>query len=161
MSARGAATPPAVGERLPAMEIGPFDAEALRRYAEVSGDDNPLHLDDALAASIGFSAPPVHGMKLLAAFEPMLRAWRADLELVGLGGTFVQPAPRGEKLVLTGRVLRSTQESVFVRLYAHGSARAPAIIAEATLRPSNAAFSSEMEAGSRQENASTPFDGEV
>ena len=88
------------------MEIGPFDAEALRRYAEVSGDDNPLHLDDALAASIGFSAPPVHGMKLLAAFEPMLRAWRADLELVGLGGTFVQPAPRGEKLVLTGRVLR-------------------------------------------------------
>ena len=161
MSATGAATPPAVGERLPAMEIGPFDAEALRRYAEVSGDDNPLHLDDALAASIGFSAPPVHGMKLLAAFEPMLRAWRADLELVGLGGTFVQPAPRGEKLVLTGRVLRSTQESVFVRLYAHGSARAPAIIAEATLRPSNPAFSSEVEAGSRQENASKPFDREV
>jgi acyl dehydratase len=134
MTTAAALAPPAVGERLPAMEIGPFDAGALRRYADVSGDSNPLHLDDALAASIGFSAPPVHGMKLLAAFEPMLRAWRADLELVGLGGTFVQPVPRGEKVVLSGRVLRSSPETIFVRLYAHGSARAPAIIAEATLR---------------------------
>ena len=135
MSAPAAPGPPAVGERLPAMEIGPFDAEALRRYALVSGDDNPLHLDDALAASIGFPAPPVHGMKLLAAFEPMLRAWRGDLELTRLGGTFVQPVLRGEKVTLTGRVLRSSPESVFVRLYAHNGSRAPAIIAEATLRP--------------------------
>ena len=67
-----AAALPEVGERLPPLEIGPFDAQALTRYAEVSGDDNPLHLDDALAQSIGFSAPPVHGMKLLAAFERLL-----------------------------------------------------------------------------------------
>ena len=98
-------------------------------------------------------------MKLLAAFEPMLRAWRADLELVGLGGTFVQPAPRGEKLVLTGRVLRSTQESVFVRLYAHGSARAPAIIAEATLRPAKRRFQAKRRRGSRQEKRRSPSTG--
>ena len=75
-------------------------------------------------------------MKLLAAFEPMLKAWRDDLTPVQLGGTFVQPVLRGDKVTLTGRVLRSSpQEGVFVRLYAHGSARAPAIIADATLRP--------------------------
>jgi acyl dehydratase len=127
---------PEAGERLPPLEIGPFDAEALLRYAEVSGDDNPLHLDDALAAKIGFAAPPVHGMKLLAAFEPMLRAWRDDLDIVRFGGTFVQPVLRGEKAVLTGRVVRaSPAEGVFVRLYAHGASRAPAIMADATLRP--------------------------
>lgn len=126
---------PEAGERLPPMEIGPFDAAALARYAQVSGDDNPLHLDDALAAKIGFPAPPVHGMKLLAAFEPMLKAWRGDLVVTQLGGTFVQPVLRGDKVTLTGRVLRaSPEEGVFVRLYAHGSSRAPAIMADATLR---------------------------
>jgi len=132
----GATALPQVGERLPPLEIGPFDALALARYAEVSGDDNPLHLDDALARNVGFAAPPVHGMKLLAAFEALLRSWRGDLVIASLGGTFVQPVLRGEKATLTGRVLRASQEEgVFVRLYAHGPGRAPAIIADATLRP--------------------------
>jgi acyl dehydratase len=136
VTAQDAVEPPAVGERLPEMTIGPFDADCLRRYASVSGDDNPIHLDDALAAAIGLSAPPVQGMKLLAAFEPMLRSWRKDLVVERLKGTFVQPALRGEKITLSGRVMRSSrQEGVFVRLHAYGASRAPAIIAEATLRP--------------------------
>lgn len=126
---------PALGERLPEMRIGPFDAQALARYALVSGDDNPLHLDEALARSIGLEAPPVHGMKLLAAFEPMLAGWRGDLALMRLAGKFVRPVLRGEVVVLSGRVLRvSMAEGVFVRLFAHGPARVPAIIAEASLR---------------------------
>jgi len=128
-------TLPVIGEKLPETRIGPFDAAALARYAEVSGDANPLHLDDGLAARIGFPAPPVHGMKLLAAFEPFLNAWRADLEIVGLSGKFVQPILRGEAVTLSGRVLRSSSDEVFVRLFAHGSARLPGVIGEATLRP--------------------------
>ena len=125
---------PEAGERLPPLEIGPFDAAALGRYAEVSGDDNPLHLDEELAAAIGFAAPPVHGMKLLAFFEPMLRAWRSDLFIAELGGAFVQPVLRGEKVTLTGRVLRSSKREIFVRLYATGGgSKAPAIMADATL----------------------------
>lgn len=128
---------PAIGEKLPETRIGPFDAAALARYAEVSGDANPLHLDDALAAKIGFPAPPVHGMKLLAAFEPFLQAWRADLEIIGLSGKFVQPILRGEAVTLSGRVLRASEREVFVRLFAHGAARLPGVIGEATLRPRN------------------------
>jgi acyl dehydratase len=127
---------PAVGERLPEYAIGPFDAQSLARYAEVSGDDNPIHLDDSLALAIGLAAPPVQGMKLLAAFEPMLRAWRKDLVVARLSGTFVQPALRGEKITLSGRVVRSSpQDGVLVRLHAYGASRAPAVIAEATLTP--------------------------
>ena len=125
---------PAIGEKLPEIRIGPFDAAALARYAEVSGDANPLHLDDALAAKIGFAAPPVHGMKLLAAFEPFLKAWRADLEIIGLSGKFVHPLLRGEAVTLSGRVLRASEKEIFVRLFAHGSARLPGVIGEATLR---------------------------
>ncbi len=126
---------PAVGDVLPTREIGPFDAAALQRYAQVSGDDNPLHLDDAFAASIGLKAPPVHGMKLLAAFEPALRAWRPDLFVAQFGGSFLQPVLRGEKVKLSGRVLRSSPQEVFLRLLAHGAGRAPAIMAYAALRP--------------------------
>jgi acyl dehydratase len=124
-----------IGDKLPEVVIGPFDAEALARYAQVSGDHNPLHLDDALAAKIGLAAPPVHGMKLLAAFEPMLANWRRDLVLIGLSAKFVQPILRGEAVTLSGRVLRASDKEIFVRLFAHGAARAPGVIGEATLRP--------------------------
>lgn len=124
-----------IGDKLPETVIGPFDAAALARYAEVSGDDNPLHLDDALAAKIGLAAPPVHGMKLLASFEPMLKAWHSDLQLVGLAAKFIQPILRGETVTLSGRVLRASDAEIFVRLFAHGAARTPGIIGEATLRP--------------------------
>lgn len=126
--------PVKVGDKLPETVIGPFDAAALARYAAVSGDDNPLHLDDALAAKIGLAAPPVHGMKLLAAFEPMLQNWRNDLVLAGLAAKFIQPILRGETVTLSGRVLRASENEVFVRLFAHGAARTPGIIGEATLK---------------------------
>lgn len=128
----------AVGDKLPETIIGPFDAAALARYAEVSGDNNPLHHDDSLAQGLGLAAPPVHGMKLLAAFEPMLKAWRGDLTLVMLAGKFVQPILRGETVTLSGRVLRVSSDEVFVRLFAHGAARFPGVIGEATLRPAGA-----------------------
>ncbi len=124
-----------VGDKLPESVIGPFDAPSLARYAEVSGDENPLHLDDAVAAAIGLAAPPVHGMKLLAAFEPMLRAWRGDLVISSIAGKFVQPILRGETVRLSGRVLRATENEIFIRLVAYGAARAPGIVGEATLRP--------------------------
>ncbi|HEY8125015.1 MAG TPA: MaoC family dehydratase [Methylocystis sp.] len=127
-----------VGDKLPETVIGPFDASSLARYAEVSGDANPLHLDDSVAAAIGLAAPPVHGMKLLAAFEPMLRAWRGDLVIASLAGKFVQPILRGETVRLSGRVLRATENEIFVRLVAYGAARAPGIVGEATLRPRSA-----------------------
>ncbi|GDX39041.1 hypothetical protein LBMAG20_12560 [Methylocystaceae bacterium] len=124
-----------LGEKLPEVIIGPFDADALQRYADVSGDTNPLHLDETLAQSIGFSLPPVHGMKILAAFEPMLKNWRSELIIIALSGKFVQPILRGESVKLTGKVLRVSDTEIFVRLFAHGPQRLPAIIGEARLRP--------------------------
>ncbi|MBU3888618.1 MULTISPECIES: MaoC family dehydratase [Methylosinus] len=125
---------PAIGERTPDWRIGPFDAAALQAYAAASGDANPLHLDDDLAHAIGFPAPPVHGMKLLAAFEPLLCAWRRDLFLARLSAKFVQPVLRGEEVTLSGRVLRSSpEEGVFLRLLAYGATRAPALVGEALM----------------------------
>lgn len=54
-------------------QIQPGDRVALRRvltrqdveaFALLSGDQNPLHLDDAFARAAGFERPVVHGMLL-------------------------------------------------------------------------------------------------
>jgi acyl dehydratase len=137
MTANSAA--PRVGEKLPARTIGPFSAQDLARYAEASGDSNPLHLDAAFARGFGFRARPVHGMKLLAAFEPLLAEWRPDLAVLHLHGQFLTPILEGEKAQLTARIAKvETGEAGFVavaRLLAQTEKGAPALMGEARLGP--------------------------
>jgi acyl dehydratase len=43
-----------------------ISVDSVRRYAEASGDDNPIHLDDDAARAAGFDGVIAHGMSLLA-----------------------------------------------------------------------------------------------
>jgi acyl dehydratase len=134
-----APTAPRVGEKLPPQTIGPFSVADLAEYAAVSGDSNPLHLDLAFAQGFGFSARPIHGMKLLAAFEPMLRDWRPDLTIIGLTGQFLTPVLEGETASLTARIVKLEEvDNGFVavlRLIAHTAGGAPALMGEARMTP--------------------------
>jgi acyl dehydratase len=131
--------PPRPGEKLPARAIGPFSAAALADYAAASGDSNPLHLDLAFARGFGFAARPVHGMKLLAGFEPLLRDWRRDLMTIGLSGHFLTPVLEGQTAVLSARVAKIEAGPkgfvAILRLVAHTEAGAPALVGEARLAP--------------------------
>jgi acyl dehydratase len=129
---------PEVGARLPERVVGPFTGHDLRAYAEISGDANPIHLDAALARRVGLAAPPVHGMLVLASFEPALHDWRPDLRIERLSGRFAQPVLEGDAVTLSGRVMRNTlgdRPEILLRLFAYTSARAPAIVGEAVLVP--------------------------
>jgi acyl dehydratase len=131
--------PPRLGEKLPPRTIGPFSAEELASYAEASGDSNPLHLDLGFAQGFGFPARPVHGMRILAAFEPLLAAWRPDLSVLGLNGHFLTPVLEGQTAKLTARVAKiEPGEGGFIallRLMAHTESGAPALMGEARLAP--------------------------
>ena len=131
---------PRPGEKLPPRTIGPFSAADLSDYAEASGDSNPLHLDLDFARGFGFAARPVHGMRLLAGFEPVLRDWRPDLVTIGLSGQFLTPVLEEQTAVLSARVAKiETAENGFVavlRLMAHTETGAPALVGEARLTPS-------------------------
>lgn len=133
MTAQCAAPRP--GEKLPQRTIGPFSAGELASYAEASGDSNPLHLDIAFAKSFGFPARPVHGMRILAAFEPMLADWRPDLAVLGLRGQFLTPLLEEQKAVLTARVAKIERTEAgfiaLVRLVAQTESGAPALMGEA------------------------------
>jgi acyl dehydratase len=77
---------PKAGDEIRAQDFGPFTREALARYAAVSGDDNPLHLDPNAARAAGLAGPPVHGMLMLSCFEPLrltARARNNDLAILG------------------------------------------------------------------------------
>lgn len=129
--------PPRPGEKLPSLVIGPFSTDDLARYASASGDANPLHLDLAVARGFGFPARPAHGMRLLAAFEPLLAEWRPDLVTKRLIGQFLTPVLEGERASLSARVAKVEHDDdgfvAVVRLMAHKQNGAPAMIGEAWL----------------------------
>lgn len=144
---------PKVGDTIGRHEFGPLDTGRLARYALASGDDNPLHLDAALAAAVGLAAPPVHGMLMMSFFEPALRRWRRDLAISRLSGKFLRPVFVGGSVCVTGRVARATaapEPELLLRLMAHGEAGDLAILAEATLGPADSARGHAQQAQAQQ-----------
>lgn len=131
---------PKVGDVIGPFSFGPFDAARLARYAAVSGDDNPLHLDQDVAAAAGLDATPVHGMLLMSCFEPALDAWRSDFSIAQISAKFLRPILAGQGIVICGRVLRATYDGeaeLVLRLMARGPDGDLAILAEAKMaRPS-------------------------
>jgi acyl dehydratase len=127
---------PQAGCELPPQSYGPFDREALVRYALASGDDNPLHLDPDAAKAAGLAGTPAHGMLLLACFEPFIMGWRCDLFIARLSAKFLRPVLAGESIRIFGRVMRSQtapRPELVLRLTARGPGNDLAILAEAAV----------------------------
>ena len=53
------------GDSLPELRVTP-DSGLTKRYAEASGDPNPIHLDDEFARSVGLPGRILHGLYSMA-----------------------------------------------------------------------------------------------
>ena len=73
-----------------------FTEEDVQRFAQVSGDHNPAHLDEAYAKETMFKTRIVHGMLVSSLFSALL-----GTELPGLG------------TIYTGQTLRFTKPVYF------------------------------------------------
>lgn len=73
---------PAVGDRAE-REIE-VTAEMIRAFADISGDTNPVHLDEAYAASTRFGGTVAHGMLTAGFFSGIL-----GTELPGTGSIYL------------------------------------------------------------------------
>jgi acyl dehydratase len=127
---------PKAGSEIPPRHFGPFDCEALVRYAIVSGDDNPLHLDPDAARAAGLAGTPVHGMLMLSCFEPFLKEWRPDIFITRLSAKFLRPVLAGDGILISGRVVRSRgipRPELMLRLTARAPNNDLAILGEATV----------------------------
>jgi len=63
----------------------------LVRYADASGDQNPIHQDEGVATSVGLPGVIAHGMYTMALAARAVSAWFPDAEVVSFGCKFTNP----------------------------------------------------------------------
>ena len=98
-------------------------AEDVAGFAEVTGDDNPLHLDQDYAASTEFGHTVVHGVYLLGLASKVLgRDFPGHGSVaVSLSAKFLRPVPVGSEVTIEVQVAEKIERfrHVKIRLYVY------------------------------------------
>jgi len=89
----------AVGTVVAQRTFPALDREDLRRYAEASGDQNPLHLETAFARGAGFDDVIVHGMLGMALLGRLLDEAFPAQPLLHFRSRFRNVIPVGRAIV--------------------------------------------------------------
>jgi acyl dehydratase len=92
-----------VGTELPP-KVFHLNRELLKRYADASGDQNPIHQDEDFALSVGLPNVIAHGMLTMA----LVGKYISDLaggsaNVLEFGARFIKPVivPAGQEVDLT------------------------------------------------------------
>ena len=105
-----------VGDRFSTERI--VTDELIHKFAEVSGDYNPLHLDDEFAATTRFGRRIAHGM-LSGAFVYAVLGYELSVrKIVYLSQTlrFVAPVFIGDTVTTTGTITKIREDKPVVSL---------------------------------------------
>lgn len=93
-----------VGQQIPEL-AKVVDREDVVRYADVSTDRNPLHLDDEFASNHGFPGMIAHGMFTMAHLMTCLTDWLGDPgALCSTRAFFRSAVTMGDTIVAGGSV---------------------------------------------------------
>jgi acyl dehydratase len=94
-----------VGDAIPSRSTV-IRREDVKAYADASGDQNPLHQDDAFARSVGFPGIIAHGMFSMAHLTKAVTDWLGDpSSLKRLKVQFRAVVFMGETLVARGQIV--------------------------------------------------------
>lgn len=90
----------------------------VRLFAEVSGDDNPVHLDEAYAQSTMFKGRIVHGALVASLFSRILGTQLPGEGTIYLGqeSRFMKPVRLNETITATVTVVEMIPEKNRVKL---------------------------------------------
>nr|BBH94379.1 hypothetical protein KTA_25780 [Thermogemmatispora argillosa] len=103
----------AIGAELPPLVKPPITREQLHRYAEASGDYNPIHLDDEAARRVGLDGVIAHGMLSMAFLGQFIEQQIAaypDALLTRLKVRFASMVRPGDVLTCRGLVTARSRE---------------------------------------------------
>ena len=98
-------------------------AEDVRLFAQVSGDDNPIHLDADYAAQHAPGGKPiVHGVLLLSIVSKVLgRDYPgAGSVAVSISAKFLRPVPVGSEVTIEVQVAEKIERFKHVRMKVYG-----------------------------------------
>ena len=92
--------------------------ELIRKFAEVSGDFNPIHLDEEFAAETRFGRRIAHGMLSGAFISAVLGYEFKERKIVYLSQTlkFVAPVFIGDTVTATATVTHIREDKPIVKL---------------------------------------------
>lgn len=102
-------------DQAPPLAVGQFAErvfkaadEAVRAFADISGDRNPVHLDDAYAATTAFRGRVAHGMLAASYISAVLGEELPGPGVIYLGQTleFVHPIRIGDEVAVRVEVIR-------------------------------------------------------
>lgn len=91
-----------------------IDDKLVRAFAEVSGDRNPIHLDDAVAKTSKFGQRIAHGAILFGIISKVLGMDMPGVGTVYLGQTcnFKLPVFLGDKVKLEAKIIELLPKSM-------------------------------------------------
>jgi acyl dehydratase len=129
-----------IGDNLEPLLLHSIGAAEVRRYAEASGDRNPIHLSSAAAEAAGLDGPVVHGMLIMGQFERLLHRWQSGCTIAALTARFLRPLPVGESVEVGARIVSIVSDQTCkLRLTARNSAGQLVALGEATVGSSSTA----------------------
>lgn len=93
-----------VGEELEERTTPPVDRDQLRRYAEASGDQNPIHLSDEAAEAAGLPGVIAHGMLTVATMGLLFSPYLEHGHVKTFRSRFSGMVFPGDRLRIGGRI---------------------------------------------------------
>lgn len=128
-------TPPplAVGQRTSTTHV--VDDALVRAFADVSGDHNPVHLDDAYAATTVFGRRIAHGMIVGSFISAVLANELPGPGTVYLGQTmqFKAPVHIGDEVTVTVEVVENVKRNIWRLSTMASTAAGEVVVGEATV----------------------------
>jgi acyl dehydratase len=93
-------------------------AEDVRTFADLTGDDNPIHLDEDYASETRFGTPIVHGVLLMGIISKVLgRDFPGPGSVaVGISCRFLRPVPVGSTIKVEVRVAEKIEKYRHIRM---------------------------------------------
>jgi acyl dehydratase len=107
-----------------------FTQKDVQCFAELSGDDNPIHVSEEYAKKGKFGRPIVHGTLLLGTFSSLIysKIGGSGCVLVSISSTFKAPAFPDEELAVTATVTEMKRKIVKLNLQCQAVGRDKVIL---------------------------------
>lgn len=92
--------------------------EDVRAFAELTGDDNPLHVDTEYARNTRFGKPIIHGVFLLGIVSKVLgRDFPGPGSIaVAISARFLRPVPVGSEITVEVKITEKVEQHQHVKV---------------------------------------------
>jgi acyl dehydratase len=125
-----------VGEAMPSRDFT-ITRDDLEAYADASGDQNPIHQDEAFALSVGLPGVIAHGMFTMGLLARAVQDWAGPGSILEIGVRFTRPVvvgPDGAVVTIAGTVSAVDDTTATLDLSATAAGQTVVSRARATVR---------------------------